>query len=120
MEGDLEQLAQRVRDFADRRDWEKFHSPRNLVLALVGEVGELAAEVQWLTDAEVTDALGSPDSRDRIADELADVLIYLTRLADRCGIDLLEAAHQKVTRNEERYPENQVRGLATKYSDRDF
>lgn len=117
MERDLEQLADRVRDFADRRDWAKFHTPRNLVLALVGEVGELAAEVQWLTDDEVRSALSSDESRGRIEDELADVLIYLTRLADRCEIDLLEAAHQKVTRNEERYPADKARGVASKYTE---
>jgi NTP pyrophosphatase (non-canonical NTP hydrolase) len=117
MDRDLEQLAERVREFADRRDWAKFHLPRNLVLALVGEVGELAAEVQWLTDEEVNAALAEPAPRQRIADELADVLIYLTRLADRCDIDLLEAAHEKVTRNEERYPEERAKGVATKYTD---
>lgn len=117
MDGDLEHLAERVRDFADRRDWAKFHSPRNLVLALVGEVGELAAEVQWLTDDEVGAALSEPEPRARIADELADVLIYLTRLADRCDINLLDAAHQKITRNEARYPEDTARGVATKYTD---
>lgn len=117
MERDLEQLAQRVRDFADRRDWEKFHTPRNLVLALVGEVGELAAEVQWLTDDEVSAALSDAKSRARVADELADILIYLTRLADRCDVDLLQAAHEKVSRNEARYPEDRARGVATKYTD---
>jgi dCTP diphosphatase len=117
VERDLEHLTERMRNFADRRDWAKFHSPRNLVLALVGEVGELAAEVQWLTDGDVTAALAESGPRERIADELADVLIYLTRLADRCDIDLLEAAHQKVTRNEEQYPEERAKRVATKYTD---
>lgn len=117
MDRDLERLTERVREFADRRDWAQFHSPRNLVLALVGEVGELAAEVQWLTDDQVSSALSNSEPRARFADELADVLIYLARLADQCDIDLLEAAHHKVTRNEERYPESKARGVATKYSD---
>lgn len=117
MERDFEHLTRRVRDFADRRDWERFHSPRNLILALVGEVGELASEVQWLTDQEVGEALSQSPSRSQIAGELADVLIYLTRLADRCGIDLLDAAHEKVTANEERYPESKAKGVATKYTD---
>lgn len=117
VERDLEHLTRRLRDFAERRDWERFHSPKNLILALVGEVGELASEVQWLTDQEVSDALSQPPSRSQIADELADVLIYLTRLADQCGIDLLDAAHQKVTTNEKRYPESKSKGVATKYTD---
>lgn len=117
MTRDLEHLARYVEDFAERRDWTQFHSPRNLTLALVGEVGELAAELQWLTDGEVQAALEDAEKRGRIEDELADVLIYLTRLADRCGIDLLEAAHAKVTRNEARYPEEQARGSAAKHSE---
>ncbi len=84
---------------------------------MVGEVGELAAEVQWLTDDEVVAALTKAESRSRIEDELADVLIYLTRLADQCDIDLVAAAHAKVNRNEERYPESKAKGVATKYTD---
>jgi len=116
MDRSLDHLADRVREFARRRDWEQFHAPRNLLLALVGEVGELAAEVQWLTDEEVEAALVDPEARGRIEDEMADVLIYLTRLADRCGIDLLDVAHAKVTRNEGRYPEGRSTGVATKHT----
>ena len=117
VERDLERLSRRVRDFAEQRDWAQFHSPRNLTLALVGEVGELAAELQWLTDSEVEVALVDVDKRARIEDELADVLIYLTRLADQCGVDLVSAAHAKVERNEARYPQERSRGSAAKYTD---
>jgi dCTP diphosphatase len=95
-------LAQRLRRFALERGWVRFHTPRNLALALAGEVGEVAAELQWLTDAEA--AALTPDARARLADELADVLIYLVRLADVTGIDVVAAAHAKTDRNAERFP----------------
>jgi dCTP diphosphatase len=117
VERDLEQLSLRLQDFAERRDWAQFHSPRNLTLALVGEVGELAAELQWLTDGEVAAALADAAKRARLEDELADVLIYLARLADQCGIDIIAAAHAKVDRNETRYPVERSRGSAAKHSE---
>lgn len=117
MTHDLQELSARIEAFAERRDWAQFHTPRNLTLALVGEVGELAAELQWLTDDEVAAALDDEHKRSRIEDELADVMIYLLRLADRCGVDLGEAAHAKITRNETRYPADLARGSAAKHSD---
>jgi NTP pyrophosphatase (non-canonical NTP hydrolase) len=80
-----------VRAFADSRDWQQFHIVRNLVLALVGETGELAAEFQWIGDDEVVNALQGPTKREAVSLELADVFIYLLRLADVTGIDLAEA-----------------------------
>ena len=90
-------LRDRLRAFADARNWPRYHTPRNLALALAGEVGELA-------DSEVADHLADPDAKARLADEVADVLIYLTRFADVCGIDLLSEAHAKIDRNETRFP----------------
>ncbi|MEU6641370.1 nucleotide pyrophosphohydrolase [Saccharomonospora sp. NPDC046836] len=100
----LDDLAQRLRDFADARDWQPYHTPKNLVMALSGEVGELTALFQWLTPEESAAALADPELKANVLDELADVLLYLTRLADVLGIDLLEAANAKIDRNELRFP----------------
>lgn len=104
MSDSLAALSDRLGAFADARDWPRFHTPRNLALALAGEVGELAAELQWVADSEVADHLADPEARGRLADEVADVLIYLTRFADVCGIDLVSEAHAKVDKNEKRFP----------------
>ena len=109
----LEQLRLQLRRFAAARDWEGFHSPKNLAMALVAEAGELVAEFQWLENAE-SFAL-SPDRLERVQDEAADVLLYLVRLADRLEFDLAAAAQAKIARNEQRYPADQVRGSAKKY-----
>jgi NTP pyrophosphatase (non-canonical NTP hydrolase) len=97
-------LRDRLRAFADARDWPRYHTPRNLALALAGEVGELVTELQWVADGEVAEHLAAPDAKARLADEVADVLIYLTRFADVCDIDLLSEAHAKIDRNETRFP----------------
>src|SRR5262245_65707666 len=98
----ITELTQRLRDFAADRDWDQFHSPKNLAMALTSEAGELAAEFQWLTEEQSR----SPDTErlGRIRYECADVLIYLVRLADKLGIDLTAAAHEKIAQNEQRYP----------------
>ncbi|MCW7538447.1 nucleotide pyrophosphohydrolase [Aquabacterium sp. A7-Y] len=111
----LARLTARLRDFAAARDWQPFHSPKNLAMALAGETGELIAEFQWLTEAESH----APDAarRQRIEDEAADVMIYLLRLADGLGIDLIAAANAKMDRNETRYPVERSRGSAKKYDE---
>lgn len=93
-----------MREFAAARNWERFHTPRNLVLALCGEAGELAAELQWVPDEGVAEHLLDPAAFARLADEVADVLIYLIRLADVSGIDVLSAVQAKIERNETRFP----------------
>ncbi len=105
-----------MRIFADARDWGQFHTPKNLVRALAGEVGELAAEVQWLSDVGIQDLLGDAERRQSLDGELADVLIYLVRLADVCGVDLVAAAHAKVDLNERRYPTDLAKGTHEKYT----
>jgi NTP pyrophosphatase (non-canonical NTP hydrolase) len=111
-------LRARIRSFAEARDWTTFHKPRNLVLALTGEVGEMAAIIQWLTDDEVQDGLArSSDLRHQLSDEMADVLIYLLRLADVCDVDLLAEAFAKIERNESRYPVHLSKGSARKYNE---
>lgn len=102
IEDRLDALARRLREFSAARQWERYHSPKNLAMALAGETGELVAELQWLTE----DQSRAPDAErlQRIRDEAADVFIYLARLADALGIDLIDAAHAKMNRNEQRFP----------------
>ena len=96
-------LANALRDFAAARNWEHFHTPKNLAMALSGEAGELVAEFQWLTPEEsATDAL-SAEKREAIALEIADVQIYLIRLADELGIDIPEVVRKKIAINETRF-----------------
>ena len=106
MSGDvtLAELTAEVRAFSDARDWRQFHNPKNLVLALAGEVGEVAAEVQWLTADQAAVIPSDPDRAAALTDELADVAIYLLRLADELGVDLAAAIRAKLARNETRYP----------------
>ena len=113
----LEQLAERLRQFADERDWEQFHSPKNLSMALLVEVAEIAEHFQWLTEQQ-SRGLDAAKKGD-VAQELADTLIYLVRLADQLGIDLLDAAERKLALNEQKYPVDQVRGSPKKYSEYD-
>lgn len=100
----LAELTLRLREFAAARDWEPFHTPKNLAMALSGEVGELTTLFQWLTPEESAAAMRDPGRAAEIEDELADVLLYLVQLADTLGVDLLAAGHAKITRNETRFP----------------
>lgn len=111
----LEDLKQRLRVFAAERDWDQFHSPKNLAMALSVEVAELVEQFQWLTEQESR----HPDAarRRRIEDELADVLIYLVRIADRLEVDLLAAATRKLEHNAAKYPADKVRGQARRHDE---
>ena len=114
MSDSISSLLSSVRSFADARNWEQFHSPKNLSMALIVEAGELAEHFQWLSEQESC-AL-SPSQREEVALEMADVLIYLCRLSDRLDIDLLAAAHKKMRINEEKYPVERARNSRTKYT----
>jgi dCTP diphosphatase len=103
----IESVRDRLREFAVARDWGQFHTPKNLAMALSGEVGELLAEMQWLTDDQVHEKLADPGTRNGIEEEFADVFLYLVQLADVCGVDLIQAAHAKITRNDHRFPPGQ-------------
>lgn len=100
----MDDLARRLRSFADARDWGEYHTPKNLAMALSGEVGELTALFQWLTPEESLTAMSDEPLRNDVLDELADVLLYLVRLADVLGVDLLAAGNAKIDRNERRFP----------------
>jgi dCTP diphosphatase len=112
---DLTDLARRLRDFARERDWEKFHTPKNLAMALAVEVAELMEPFQWLRSS----ASAKLDQKTlvQVREEIGDVLIYLVRLADRLGIDPLAAAAEKIRINQRKYPADRVRGKAKKYTE---
>ncbi|MDA9359838.1 nucleotide pyrophosphohydrolase [bacterium] len=111
---DTSLLAERLRVFAAERDWEQFHTPKNLAMALAGEAGELLALLQWLTNDEITTQLRDAHFRTAFEDEIADVLIYLVRLADIAGTDLNAAVASKMTKNAERYSVDRSKGSAEK------
>jgi NTP pyrophosphatase (non-canonical NTP hydrolase) len=112
----IEELALLVREFAADREWDQFHSLRNLVLALVGEVGELAAELQWVPDSDVQQLLTDPIQKKAVASELADIFSYLLRLADIADISLEAELKDKILLNQTRYPSDKARGSAKKYT----
>ena len=113
----LRELQQRLAAFAAARDWQQFHSPKNLAMALSVEVAEVLEELQWLTEEQ--SRMLDADRRERVRLELADVFIYLLRLADRLDVDLMRAADDKIALNERRYPAERVRGDARKYTEYD-
>jgi NTP pyrophosphatase (non-canonical NTP hydrolase) len=99
----LSALIREIREFADKRDWQKFHTPKNLAMAIAGEAGELAAEFQWLTPEESMQDSLTPDQREAITQEIADVQIYLLRLVDVLGVDLPSAVREKIEFNNRRF-----------------
>ena len=111
---DLLMLRDKLRVFAEARDWDQFHSPKNLSMALMVEVAELMEHFQWLTESQSSEL--APDDRQAVSEELADILLYLVRLSDKLGVDLHEAALRKLEKNALKYPAEQVRGSAKKYS----
>lgn len=100
---EFESLAAEIRNFADARDWEQFHTPKNLSMAVAGEAGELVAEFQWLTAEQSTRSSMSPEKLKDVELEIADVAIYLIRLADVLGIDVAEVVRKKIAINESRF-----------------
>ncbi|WP_236617146.1 nucleotide pyrophosphohydrolase [Litchfieldella anticariensis] len=106
-------IRERLQGFARARDWGQFHSPKNLVMALTGEVGELTEHFQWLTEQESQGLSGT--DLDDIREEIADVQIYLLMLSEKLGVDLLQAVEDKIDKNERRYPAERVRGSRRKY-----
>ena len=109
----LRTLAIRLAEFVDERDWDQFHNPKNLAMALTAEAGELLEHFQWLR-ADEAEAL-SPELREAVALEMADILLFLVRLADKLDVNLLEAADRKLELNRRKYPVEKSRGRATKY-----
>jgi NTP pyrophosphatase (non-canonical NTP hydrolase) len=106
----LAMLRARLADFAAQRDWDQFHSPKNLAMALIAEAAELVEHFQWLTPEQSQQLPSSKLAEVRL--ELADILIYLIRIADKLEVDLASAALEKMAINEQRYPVERVRGDA--------
>jgi len=111
----LDRLNARLLRFAQERDWEQFQSPKNLAMALAGEAGELLEHFQWLTEDQSANL--SPEKQRAVSHEMADILNYLVRLAQRLDIDLLAATDEKIAINERRYPAEKVRGDARRASE---
>jgi len=111
----LDTLRDRIRAFAEARAWDRYHTPKNLAMALTVEAAELQEPFQWLTPEQSLNL--NPDQREAVRQEIADVLIYLTRLADLLDIDLLDAAARKLAINARKYPVEKAHGNALKYSE---
>jgi NTP pyrophosphatase (non-canonical NTP hydrolase) len=111
---EIEDLKNRLREFVAAREWEPFHTPKNLAMALAGEVGELLAELQWLTPEESTRVMSDREAGARVRSEIADVMTFLVRLADALDIDLIEATHAKLDESARRYDPETYRGSARK------
>lgn len=111
---ELDRLTRLLADFAAERDWEQFHSPKNLAMALAIEAGELMEHFQWLSEAASAEL--DPKTQAEVREEIADVLLYLLRLSDRLGIDPIAAADDKLKLNAAKYPAERVRGRADKYT----
>jgi NTP pyrophosphatase (non-canonical NTP hydrolase) len=110
-------LTRSLQEFAVEREWEQFHTPKNLVMALAGEVGELTELFQWLTPEESAEIMSSDRRAAQVREEIADIFGYVLRFADVLGIDLEEALQVKMQGNADKYPVEMSRGVATKYTE---
>jgi NTP pyrophosphatase (non-canonical NTP hydrolase) len=114
---DLEDIRLKMRAFVDERDWARFHTPKNLAMALAGEAGELLELFQWLTPEESAKVMDDPKAAEAVRDELSDILVYVVRLGDTLGVDLAKAVRAKMAKNAAKYPADLARGKATKYTE---
>ncbi|MGB9439424.1 MAG: nucleotide pyrophosphohydrolase [Desulfobacterales bacterium] len=113
----MHELIKKIKQFRQERDWDQYHSPKNLVMALSVEVAELVEHFQWLTQEE---SRNLPDAKlDQVRDEIGDILIYLANLSEKLGIDPVQAAHAKIEKNQIKYPAEIVKGKHSKYSEYD-
>ena len=112
---EFENLREQLREFAAARDWDQFHSPKNLAMALSVEAGELLETFQWLTEEQSRSL--APEALAAASDEVADVLLYLIRLSDQLGIDPIAAANRKLLANAKKYPADKARGNSKKYTE---
>lgn len=112
---DVKGLSEALAAFSAERDWDQYHSPKNLVMALTGEIGELTEVFQWLSEAQSKLVATNPDTATAVREELADVTLYLVRLASVLGVDLNEAVTLKLQKNALKYPVDKARGTHKKY-----
>lgn len=113
---DTKKLQRKLAQFATDRDWDQFHNPKNLAIALSVECSELLEEFQWLTEEEAAQVMSSTDQAERVREEIADVTAYLLLLAGKLDIDLQEALLSKIEKNALKYPADKFRGIAKKYN----
>ncbi|MGM0417781.1 MAG: nucleotide pyrophosphohydrolase [Thermodesulfobacteriota bacterium] len=114
---DIDRIKNLLRKFADERDWDQFHSPKNLSMALCKETTEIIEHFQWLTQDQSFNL--SKKKHQKIEEEIADSFIYLIRLADKLDIDIAEVAYQKIEKNRKKYPIDKSKGTAKKYTELD-
>ena len=115
VDSDIDRLTRLLKEFAQERDWEQFHTPKNLVMALSVEVAELVEHFQWLTPEQSVEL--SPEKLEEVSEEIADTFNYLLRLCDQLDVDLVDVAENKIASNRLKYPAEKVRGNAAKYTD---
>lgn len=117
MNQDFSYINSAIENFVNDRDWDQFHSPKNLLLALVSEIGELSEVLLWKSDADLENYVKSHSGKDKISEEIADVAIYVIRLAQKLDIDLLDVIDKKININEEKYPIDKSKGNSKKYTE---
>lgn len=113
----LERLQAQIQAFSEERDWDQFHTPKNLIMAATAEMGELSEVLQWKTDDEVAEFLNSQYGQERISEEIADVAIYLLRLCQKVDVDFIEIIENKISQNEAKYPVDKSKGTSKKYTE---
>ncbi len=115
MSDSLNDLRARVNEFVEARDWAQFHSPKNLAMAMIVEAGEVVEHFQWMTEEQSRNLDAA--TKEQVGQELSDTFVYLLRIAEVCGIDLLEAANKKIDLNAKKYPVEQCKGSNAKYTE---
>lgn len=117
MSSEFEDLLDKIQNFSDVRDWSQFHTVKNLILAISAEVGELAEVVQWKSDQEVIEYLNSPEGKNKLSEEVADVAIYLLRICQQQNLDFIDILNKKMELNSHSYPIEKSKGNARKYTE---
>lgn len=113
MGADLDSIKQKIKDFNLERDWDKYHNPKDLLIALVSEVGELAECYRWLNADELSRIHADPAKKKQIEEEIADIMMYLITLSYKTNIDIFKAVEQKLEKNKQRYPVEKIKGVHT-------
>lgn len=114
---DMDEIKNILQDFAAKREWEKFHNPKNLSMALACEAGELLEIFQWMSEVDTNRACNESSIQEKVSHELADILLYLIRIASLMNINISEALHHKLRINQEKYPVELVKGSSKKYNE---
>ena len=116
MDDNIKDLINKLREFNKERDWDQFHTPKNLIMSLFKEIGELSEIFQWKNDGEIESDLKKKKIKEKISDEVADIMLYLLRFSDLAKIDIEKCCLKKIKKNEKKYPVSLSKGKATKYN----